>query len=164
MIRPTVGRKVWYFPQGNPGGAGYPLHDATIVDVISDTSVNLACHTELGTSYTALNIYLLPSDIGDDTARQFQDTPHAEWMPYQVGQAKSNTPVPKVGLTVHYQSYGTPGGEYISLPRAAIITEVSPGSDRVGLCVLNPTGQFFNRDVPYTDSEDLKPGHWSWPV
>jgi hypothetical protein len=78
---------------------------------------------------------------------------------------------PSVGRIVHYQAYGTPGGEYPSAPRAAIVTEVgpTPGNDRpenaganlVGLCVLNPTGQFFNRDVPY--SETPKPGHWSWP-
>lgn len=30
---------------------------------------------------------------------------------------------PTVGRIVHYQSYGTPGGEYPSVPRAAVITE-----------------------------------------
>jgi hypothetical protein len=55
---------------------------------------------------------------------------------------------PSIGRIVHYVSYGTPGAEYKSECRAAIITEVSdaehidaPG--RVGLCVLNPTGIFF---------------------
>lgn len=52
---------------------------------------------------------------------------------------------PSVGRFVHYVSYGTPGGEYTSQCRAAIITEVDPAdSSRVGLCVLNPTGQFFH--------------------
>lgn len=71
---------------------------------------------------------------------------------------------PTVGRIVHYQSYGTPGGEYTPQPRAAVITEVGQDDDpmTVGLCVLNPTGQFFNRDVEY--SETPKPGHWSWPV
>lgn len=31
---------------------------------------------------------------------------------------------PTVGRIVHYQSYGTPNGEYLPEPRAAIITEV----------------------------------------
>lgn len=31
---------------------------------------------------------------------------------------------PTVGRIVHYQSYGTPGGEYLPEPRAAIVTEV----------------------------------------
>lgn len=74
---------------------------------------------------------------------------------------------PSVGRVVHYHSYGTPGGEYLPEPRAAIITSVSlaevPGAtDQVGLAVLNPTGMFFNQDVPY--SAEPMPGHWSWPV
>ncbi len=69
---------------------------------------------------------------------------------------------PSVGRIVHYQSYGTPGGEYKPLPRAAVITQVNFGpTNSVGLCILNPTGQFFNTDVPY--SEELAPGSWSWP-
>ncbi len=67
---------------------------------------------------------------------------------------------PSIGRIVHYRSYGTPGGEYLPEPRAAIITAVSDGND-VSLCVLNPTGLFFNEDVPY--SQEPKPGHWSWP-
>ncbi|WP_328856898.1 hypothetical protein OG579_17020 [Williamsia herbipolensis] len=115
-----------------------------------------------------------------------------------------------MGRIVHYQSYGTPGGEYLPEPRAAIITEISwprvevtqPSGEAVacvgcgeqfvhgralesehsqeecdeqfrervasgevsplvGLCVLNPTGQFFNRDVAY--AEEPTPGHWNWP-
>ena len=68
--------------------------------------------------------------------------------------------LPSVGRVVHYQSYGTPGGEYLPEPRAAIISEVQ-SEDLVGLVVLNPTGLFFNRDVPF--SEEPKPGHWNWP-
>lgn len=67
---------------------------------------------------------------------------------------------PSVSRTVHYQSYGTPGGEYNSQPRAAIITIVHSDTD-VGLFIVNPTGTFFNEHVPY--SETPKPGHWSWP-
>ena len=71
---------------------------------------------------------------------------------------------PSVGRIVHYVSFGTPGGEYGKECRAAIVTEVtqvevneqSPQGDgifreTVGLCVLNPTGQFFNRGVVYHD-------------
>jgi hypothetical protein len=85
---------------------------------------------------------------------------------------------PSVGRIVHYVSYGTPGGEYKSECRAAIITEVTehPDADMTaGLCVLNPTGLFLNRGVPC----DLGPaesvgtnlcggllyrgGTWHWP-
>ncbi|MDE8648092.1 hypothetical protein PXH69_24245 [Rhodococcus qingshengii] len=72
---------------------------------------------------------------------------------------------PTVGRTVHYHSYGTPGGEYLPEPRAAIVTTVhNPecgNTPNVGLCVLNPTGMFFNTDVEF--SETPKPGCWSWP-
>lgn len=75
---------------------------------------------------------------------------------------------PSVGRIVHYQSYGSPGGEFQSVPRAAVITEVTAPadapdqpSDTVGLAVLNPTGMFFNRGVQYDASG--KPGTWRWP-
>lgn len=95
------------------------------------------------------------------------------------------TPVPSIGRMVHYQSYGTPGGEYLPEPRAAIITAVHSGSDseasvahtgevelhflavpRVSLAVLNPTGLHFNQGpngegIPYADTPT--PGHWNWP-
>lgn len=51
---------------------------------------------------------------------------------------------PSVGRTVHYVSYGTPGGEFGSACRAATITEVVD-TETVGLAVLNPSGMFFNR-------------------
>lgn len=79
---------------------------------------------------------------------------------------------PTVGRIVHYKSYGTPGGEYKSEPRAAVVTAVhgnqwdgqeaaefgEPGY-LVDLCVLNPTGMFFNQKVLQGD----KPGQWNWP-
>jgi hypothetical protein len=77
-----------------------------------------------------------------------------------------------VGRTVHYQSYGTPGGEYTPQPRAAIVTLVNDYLDpkvydlaasqpNVALCVLNPTGFFFNQNVPF--AQNPTPGHWNWP-
>lgn len=59
------------------------------------------------------------------------------------------TQVPSVCRWVHYVSYGTPGGEYTSQCRAAVITEVADpnfgeGETRVGLAVVNPTGLFFH--------------------
>ncbi len=68
--------------------------------------------------------------------------------------------VPSVGRIVHYTSYGTPGGEYASECRAAVVTVVL-GLDRVGLAVLNPQGLFFNQDVP--QGESSAGGTWHWP-
>lgn len=68
---------------------------------------------------------------------------------------------PTIGRIVHYHSYGTPGGEHQPEPRAAIITAVGE-EGAVSLAVLNPTGMFFNQDVP--NSSKATPGHWTWPV
>lgn len=68
---------------------------------------------------------------------------------------------PTIGRIVHYQAYGTPNGEYKSVPRAAIITQVNAAGS-VGLAILNPTGMFFNPMTPY--SKEPKPGYWNWPV
>lgn len=73
---------------------------------------------------------------------------------------------PSIVRNVHYVSHGTPVQEdgtqaYQSVCRAAIITAVTD-TEHVDLCVLNPTGLFFNQSVPY--SADAKmPGTWHWP-
>jgi hypothetical protein len=85
-------------------------------------------------------------------------------------KAMGQPQLPSIGRMVHYQSYGTPGGEYLPAPRSAIITSakiynVSEGSGTdlmtVDLCVFNPTGLFFNQRVKYADKPT--PGHWNWP-
>ena len=66
---------------------------------------------------------------------------------------------PSVGRIVHYMAYGTPGGEYKSEPRAAIVTGVVD-DETVHLCVLNPTGMFFNLNV----KRGSNGGQWDAPV
>lgn len=85
---------------------------------------------------------------------------------------------PSIGRVVHYTSYGTPGGAYAKECRAAIITAVRDledvpehGVPYVDLCVLNPTGLFFNRGVLQEEILDkIEPGPsgraggtWHWP-
>lgn len=88
-----------------------------------------------------------------------------------------STQQPSVGSIVHYVSYDTPlrtdGSQaYASRCRAAIVTEVgevppemehpnTPTLPPVSLCVLNPEGMFFNRDVPM--AYDNSGGTWHWP-
>jgi len=93
---------------------------------------------------------------------------------------------PSIGRIVHYVSHGTPprtdGSQaYTSECRAAIVTAVpEPTRDEDGvnvfasLCVLNPTGMFFNQ---YVVQDELPPpdkivpgeraehlaGTWHWP-
>ena len=79
---------------------------------------------------------------------------------------------PSAGRIVHYVSYGTPGGEYTSQCRAAVVTEVgevwvpegqpAPTGTPVGLAVLNPEGMFFNRGV-MQDEAGKSGGTWHWP-
>ncbi len=72
---------------------------------------------------------------------------------------------PTVGGIVHYRSYGTPGGEYPSACRAAIVTWVGEqyktGHWAVCLAVLNPEGMFFNQAVPFGTAD--AGGTWHWP-
>ena len=86
--------------------------------------------------------------------------------------------VPSVGRIVHYVSYGTPGGEFPSTCRAAVVTHmyedpdpadpatVQPGETRrmgeVDLCVLNPSGIFFDRAIPQSEATRAG-GTWHWP-
>lgn len=104
---------------------------------------------------------------------------------------------PTVGRIVHYVSYGSPLREdgtqaYESECRAAVITEVpkylpedsawaerapngTDGNWVAGLCVLNPTGQFFNQGAEYHGGETgtlpggaettrwHRGGTWHWP-
>jgi hypothetical protein len=77
-------------------------------------------------------------------------------------------PKPTVGRIVHYVSYGTPGGEYTSQCRAAIVTAVHPGTEGrgVSLAVLNPEGMFFNQSCSHyePDGAGTPPGgSWHWP-
>lgn len=84
--------------------------------------------------------------------------------------------IPSVGRIVHYVSYGTPGGEYTSKCRAAIIADVyslenphpdpevhteAEGAEWAALAVLNPTGMFFN-DACH-DELRKQGGTWHWP-
>lgn len=80
---------------------------------------------------------------------------------------------PSIGRIVHYVSYGTPGGEYTKQCRAAVVTDVeghaiSPVTGQevdeyvVSLCVLNPTGMFFNESVVQMEHA-RDGGTWHWP-
>jgi hypothetical protein len=71
--------------------------------------------------------------------------------------------VPSVGRMVHYRSYGSPGGEYQTEARAAVVTGVvEPGNpfSPLWLAVLNPHGIFFG-EKPIEHGKG--PGQWSWP-
>ncbi|QOC56083.1 hypothetical protein SEA_CLOWN_85 [Gordonia phage Clown] len=61
------------------------------------------------------------------------------------------TQTPSIGRIVHYQSYGTPGGEYLPEPRAAIITEVQRVVDGDKLDEMYPTAVERDRALTWYD-------------
>jgi len=81
---------------------------------------------------------------------------------------------PSVGRIVHYVSRGSADGVYPPACRAAIVTEVDEHDpNRVGLCVLNPTGTFFHPlngddscehyEPPHQGVRGHRVGTWHWP-
>lgn len=83
MIKPTIGRVVWFQPAKNPE---QPLREqpfaALVTHVWGDRMVNLACFNEAGTPFSATSVPLLQDDDEKPAHGYF-----AEWMPYQKGQA-----------------------------------------------------------------------------
>lgn len=84
MIVPTVGRIVWYYPQGEASG---PPLAAIVTQVWSNTCVNLAIFLRSGTPLSSppTSITL----VQDDAARP-ENGNFCTWMPYQIGQAKKH--------------------------------------------------------------------------
>lgn len=70
-----------------------------------------------------------------------------------------------IGTMVHYVSYGTPGGEYTSQCRAAVLSTKplkAPASAQyvADLVILNPTGLFFNGGALH--SVERRGGTWHY--
>ena len=79
MIKPTIGRVVWYHPVGSTSDE-QPLA-AIIAHVWSDTCVNLAVFDSNGVAINQTSVFLHQGE-GEVPASSF-----AEWMPFQKGQA-----------------------------------------------------------------------------
>lgn len=84
MIQPTIGRVVWFRPNGM--SEKEQAHAALITFVHSDTVVNLAVFGPNGIPYAKTSVYLKQSQYELDA---FMD--YCEWMPYQIGQAAKAT-------------------------------------------------------------------------
>ena len=101
VITPTIGRKVWFRPNGtgslHPSNLGgfvptplsiidndQPL-DATVVYVWGDRMVNLAVIDHYGNSFIATSVTMLQPGEAAPSAGYY-----AEWMPYQQGQARKD--------------------------------------------------------------------------
>lgn len=90
MIKPTVGRVVWFWPNGLPfeGFIVIPSSppqpcEARIAFVWSDERVNLCVTDHAGKQYAFTSVPLIqPGQPKPDTGS------FCTWMPYQVGQAQ----------------------------------------------------------------------------
>lgn len=84
MIKPSVGRVVWFYPHVDAGRDpnGQPLA-ALVAKVIDDSTINLLAVGADGTPFAAQHVPLLQ---GGELAAD-PDAARAEWMPYQKGQA-----------------------------------------------------------------------------
>lgn len=83
MIKPTVGRVVWYTPSVDedfPRQSNQPLA-AIVCCVWSDTCVNLAVFDANGCTHSRTSVLLL-QEGNERPTHGF-----CEWMPYQKGQA-----------------------------------------------------------------------------
>lgn len=83
MISPTVGRVVWYWPNGNMDkAAGSQPWAASIAYVHGDRMVNIGYLDSGGTPGAATSVLLVqPGDPLPELGG------YCEWMPYQHGQA-----------------------------------------------------------------------------
>ena len=96
IITPTIGRKVWFYPNGLKLTTAGPLDvfaenqalDATIVCVYSDRMVNLSVTDHGGRVHSVRSCTLRQE--GDDVP----GGSYCEWMPYQIGQAKTSEAKP----------------------------------------------------------------------
>lgn len=81
IIEPSIGRKVWYWT-GNPEQK--QAEDATVCYVWGTRMVNLRVTDHFGASRPETSV--LFRQVGDPAPASGR---YAQWMPFQVGQAKS---------------------------------------------------------------------------
>lgn len=87
MIIPTIGRVVWFYPQGAADLAQKRQpHCALIAYVHSDSEINIAAFNQLGNTYSKQYVKLIQEGELTDGLQSF-----CCWMPYQQAQAARAT-------------------------------------------------------------------------
>lgn len=89
MIKPTVGRVVWFTPPGDTAESGFVGYSdqpmaAIIAYVWSDSCVNLHVIDHNGAGHSRTSVPLIQEGEPKPQLGFF-----CEWMPYQIGQAKA---------------------------------------------------------------------------
>lgn len=109
IIKPTVGRVVWFHPSKNSAESGFSRHTegepyaAIVAHVHSDTMVNLSVFDANGVTHSRTSVTLVQGDA-DAPAYGF----YAEWMPFQKGQAAKTEAAEKVASAAVPSEYRQP--------------------------------------------------------
>ena len=90
MISPTIGRVVWFHPAGEQ--IGDQPHAALVVYVHNDRLINVAAFDKHGNSYACQQVRL----VQEGETRPSQGENYAEWIPYQIGQARKDADVQRL--------------------------------------------------------------------
>jgi hypothetical protein len=84
MIKPSIGRIMWYWPEKQYRGE--QPWAAIVTYVHSDIMVNLATWNADGHPQPKTSVPI----VQDGSPYTAGDSPYVEWMPYQIGQAKKH--------------------------------------------------------------------------
>lgn len=84
MIKPSIGRIMWYWPMKEER-RDQPM-PAIVTYVWNDNMVNLAVFTSNGVPFATHSIPV----VQEGSPYTVDDLPYVEWMPYQIGQAKKH--------------------------------------------------------------------------
>ena len=85
MIKPTVGRMVWFYKYGQTQvDANEQPMAAIIAHVWNDNMINIAYFDSNGIAHNQTSVYL----VQEGEANPPNPTAFCVWMPYQIGQAK----------------------------------------------------------------------------
>lgn len=109
IIKPAVGRVVWFHPSKNSAESGFSRHTegepyaAIVAHVHSDTMVNLSVFDANGVTHSRTSVTLVQGDA-DAPAYGF----YAEWMPFQKGQAAKTEAAEKVASAAVPSEYRQP--------------------------------------------------------
>lgn len=85
MIKPTIGRVVWFHPSSNGADSSFApaaICAAIVAHVHSDVLVNLAVFDANGVSHSKTSVKLV-----QDNEKAPDSGYYCEWMPFQKGQA-----------------------------------------------------------------------------